>query len=165
MLVGSFLILCPSISLVKNFMPMMVDASLSFEWFQNLPCEFDLMECCNEKFIPANMTAFKLDMNKHLYGQHIALQTVYNAVQFHVTYPDPAKPLVMSFHGWTGVGKSFVAGMIIRNMYKKAEKSSFVHIFNAEVHFNDPEKVILYKKQLQNWIHGTFKRCCSKKFG
>jgi hypothetical protein len=47
----------------------------------------------------------------------------------------------MSFHGWTGSGKNFVAKMIAKSVYKKEMLSQFVHLFVATLHFPHPEEV------------------------
>jgi len=125
----------------------------------HIMCKTGIMECCTKAYIQANMTQFKMDLDQNLYGQHIAARTVYNAVKAHVSNKTPQKPLVMSFHGWTGGGKNFVARMLVKSMYTKAEKSNFIHVFNSEVHFKHPHQVPLYKDQLQMWIQGNVSRC------
>ena len=130
----------------------------------NVKCRFGLTECCSQDFINPNMSSFKTDLYEHLYGQHIAESTVYKAIRAHVINPNPSKPLVMSFHGWTGGGKNHVARMIVRHIYAKGEKSVFVHVFNAERHFKHPHEVPLYKDQLQMWIHGNVSRCSNSIF-
>ena len=125
----------------------------------NLRCDFGVVECCSNAYVSPNMSNFKKDLQSHLYGQHVVQKTVFKAVNSHVMMSNPAKPLVMSFHGWTGGGKNFVARMIVRNIYAKAEKSIFVHVFNSEVHFKDPALLTTYKDQLQRWIHGNVSRC------
>ena len=124
-----------------------------------LRCKFGLVECCSRAFVQPNITNFKRDLSWYLYGQHIAEKTVFRAVKAHVLDENPSKPLVMSFHGWTGAGKNFVARMIVKNLYAKGEKSSFVHVFNSEVHFKHSNSVPLYKDQLQTWIPGNVSRC------
>jgi len=122
-------------------------------------CATGLRECCTDTYIQPNMTRFKMALDRNLYGQHIAKRTVYHAVKAHVSNRNPRKPLVMSFHGWTGIGKNFMARMLVKSIYTKGEKSKFVHAFNSEVHFKHPHQVPLYKDQLQMWIKGNVSRC------
>ncbi|XP_078490864.1 torsin-1A-like [Ciona intestinalis] len=127
-------------------------------WFMlsSFPSE---MECCNEHYIKPNMAGLQHDLSTKLYGQHLVEQTVYRAVKHHLVNPNPSKALVMSFHGWTGSGKNYVAQMIVKNLYVKNLQSSFVHVFNAEVHFKHQDKVGIYKDQLQSWLHGNVSKC------
>ena len=127
-------------------------------------CKAGVRECCTNAYIQPNMTRFKLDLSQNLYGQHIAQKTVYNAVKAHILNKNPQKPLVMSFHGWTGGGKNFVARMVVKSIYTKAEKSNYVHVFNSEVHFKHSNLVPLYKDQLQNWIRGNVSKCAQSIF-
>ena len=95
----------------------------------------------------------KLNLNSKLFGQNIATQTVFSAISSHWSDDDPSKELVLSFHGPPGVGKTHLSNLIVKNMYSSGLKSSFSHKFHAGYVFNDPNKISLYKDQLQNWIH------------
>nr|CAB3255278.1 torsin-1A-like [Phallusia mammillata] len=118
-----------------------------------------LIECCASPTVHLNESGLFTDLNQNLHGQHLVTSTVYKAVKSHMRNKEPSKPLVMSFHGWTGGGKNFVARMIINNIYAKGEKSSFVHVFNAEVEFKHTRHLEQYKDNLQNWLHGNVSKC------
>uniref|UniRef100_A0A672QM81 Torsin-1A-like n=1 Tax=Sinocyclocheilus grahami TaxID=75366 RepID=A0A672QM81_SINGR len=90
------------------------------------------------------------DLRKSLFGQHIAVDTVLKAVSWFMKDPDPPKPLVLSFHGPTGVGKNYISKIIARNIYKVGLKSNHVHIFISDYHFPHKEEL-----QLRQWIHGN----------
>jgi pantothenate kinase-related protein Tda10 len=45
------------------------------------------------------------------------------------------KPLVMSFHGWTGSGKNYVTKFISESLFEKGLSSKFVHLFVSTLHF------------------------------
>ncbi|XP_073678821.1 torsin-1A-like [Garra rufa] len=95
------------------------------------------------------------DLRKSLFGQHIAVDTVLKAVSWFMKDPDPSKPLVLSFHGPTGVGKSYVSKIIASNIYKMGEKSSHVHTFISSYHFPHKSEAEIYEHQLRKWIHGN----------
>lgn len=58
----------------------------------------------------------------------------------------PRKPLVMSFHGWTGTGKSFVSSIIAENLYRlHIPRRKFVHYFSTVLHFPHLSHTHLYK--------------------
>ena len=122
-------------------------------------CGFGVMECCTATYVNPNMSKFHSELALNFYGQHIAKKTVFNAVRAHIKNRHPQKPLVMSFHGWTGGGKNYLARMLVRSIYTKGEKSNFVHVFNSEVHFKHAHLVPMYKDQLQTWIQGNVSRC------
>uniref|UniRef100_A0A915DSY8 Torsin n=1 Tax=Ditylenchus dipsaci TaxID=166011 RepID=A0A915DSY8_9BILA len=132
--------------------------SAIFGTYSYIKCKFN--ECCDDNWIPGNV-AHKLqqEVDEKLYGQHIAQETVIRAVRAHVSKLKPSKALVMSFHGWTGSGKNFVAKMIAKSVFKKEMLSKYVHLFVATLHFPHPEEVEKYKEQLRSWIHGNLTLC------
>ena len=62
---------------------------------------------------------------------------------------------MLSFHGWTGTGKNYVAKFIAESLFKKGLKSDFVKIFISTVNFPDHSKVDIYKIELQKKIMDT----------
>lgn len=58
---------------------------------------------------------------------------------------NPVKPLVMSFHGSTGTGKTYVSSMLIRYLFQRGLQSSYVHHFSPIVHFPHAEQIEQYK--------------------
>jgi len=50
------------------------------------------------------------------------------------------KPLVMSFHGWTGSGKNFVSKFVSESLFVKGLASDFVHLFVSTLHFPGKSK-------------------------
>ncbi|XP_057175561.1 torsin-1A-like isoform X2 [Triplophysa rosa] len=66
----------------------------------------------NDKLRPFNSTDFEKDLRMSLYGQNIALNTILKAVTWLMKDPDPPKPLVLSLHGPTGVGKTYITKII-----------------------------------------------------
>ncbi|XP_051515614.1 torsin-1A-like [Myxocyprinus asiaticus] len=97
----------------------------------------------------------KKDLRKSLYGQHIAMKTIQKAVSCFMKDSNPTKPLVLSFHGPPGVGKSYVTKIIARNIYKKGEKSKHVHTFMTDYYFPHKDRARIYQTQLREWIHGN----------
>uniref|UniRef100_A0A183CH84 Torsin-1B n=1 Tax=Globodera pallida TaxID=36090 RepID=A0A183CH84_GLOPA len=65
----------------------------------------------------------------------------------------------MSFHGWTGSGKNYLAKMIAKAIYKKAMRSQFVHQYVATHHFPNVEETDKYKEQLRTWIRANLSNC------
>lgn len=84
-------------------------------------------------------------MEYKLYGQHIALDVVVNAITAHCTEKQPQKALTLSFHGWPGSGKNYIAHFIKEAIYKEGSKSKFVHHFVGRIHFPLEDKVNEYQ--------------------
>jgi len=87
-----------------------------------------------------------LDMSRKLYGQHLAADVVGSLVESHTEEGNqPAKALVLSFHGWTGVGKNYLSTMIANRLYRRGLQSKFVKMYIATVDFQSNRDVDSYK--------------------
>ena len=51
----------------------------------------------------------------------------------------------MSFHGWTGGGKNYVAKFVTDSIYKLGQKSQYVHLFVSTIHFPHEQQSDIYK--------------------
>ncbi|XP_030589905.1 torsin-1A-like [Archocentrus centrarchus] len=101
----------------------------------------------------------KADLDNKLFGQHIASDIIFKAVSGFMNNDNPTKPLVLSLHGPTGTGKSFVIQLIAKNIYEKGKSSQSVHVFSATHHFPHPSETLTYKSQLQEWIKSNVSSC------
>ncbi|XP_051961157.1 torsin-1A-like [Xyrauchen texanus] len=93
------------------------------------------------------------DLRRSLYGQHIASEVILKAVSSFMTDSNPNKPLVLSFHGTSGVGKNHVAKIIAKNIYKKGEESTHVSTFISELDFPHDQMTDQNSAKLKEWIH------------
>lgn len=117
------------------------------------------MECCSANWRPANYSRLEQLLVDNLVGQHIAQDMIVRAVRGHQRNKAPSKPLVLSFHGWTGSGKNFVSQFIADSFYTLGLDSQFVHLFIATLHFPDVRQAGRYKDQLREWISGNGSAC------
>lgn len=85
------------------------------------------------------------DLQTKLHGQHLAQSVVLKAIQGFINSPESNKPLTLSFHGWSGTGKNFVARIIADNLYRDGVKSECVRLFIAPFHFPHARLVDTYK--------------------
>uniref|UniRef100_A0A8C3HM20 Torsin family 3 member A n=1 Tax=Chrysemys picta bellii TaxID=8478 RepID=A0A8C3HM20_CHRPI len=108
---------------------------------------------------PAGALPGELDLNRRLHGQHLAKDVILKAVQGFLETPQPEKALALSFHGWSGTGKNFVARMIADHLYRDGLKSECVKVFISLFHFPHPKYVDLYKVQLKKQISETVQLC------
>ena len=114
-----------------------------------------MTECCGGSWINPNVTLLEEKLHQNLFGQHLVTSLVTRAVRAHTRKNDPKKALVMSFHGWTGSGKNFVAKFIVESLYKLGMSSKYVHLFISTLHFPNQEQSDIYKLNIQDWIRGS----------
>lgn len=88
------------------------------------------------------------DLSVRLHGQHLAQELVLTIVRGYLELPQPDKALALSFHGWSGTGKNFVARMLAENLYQDGLRSACVQVFITMLHFPHPQSVHLYKVRL-----------------
>jgi len=118
-----------------------------------------MTECCGGSWINPNVTLLEEKLHQNLFGQHLVTSLVTKAVRAHTRKTDPKKALVMSFHGWTGSGKNFVAKFIVESLYKLGMSSKYVHLFISTLHFPNQEQSDIYKLNIQDWIRGNVSNC------
>ena len=116
-------------------------------------------ECCEAPWLTPNLPALEERLEANVFGQHLVTRLVTRAVRAHVRKSDPKKALVMSFHGWTGSGKNFVAKFIAESLFKLGMNSKFVHLFNSPYHFPDYKMADIYRLRVQDWIRGNVTAC------
>ncbi|XP_055592914.1 torsin-like protein [Uranotaenia lowii] len=119
---------------VQAFDPFSISAALSAIDYSTMKkytfCKFK--ECCQEPYLISEVNSLKKELTENLYGQHIVVDTLVNAIGSHLRNQESSrKPLVMSFHGPAGTGKNYVSDFIVGALYSKGFESKFVHKFNA----------------------------------
>ncbi|NXA69827.1 TOR3A protein, partial [Mohoua ochrocephala] len=122
-------------------------------------CSFG--KCCEtgDCRITNNITGLEADLRGQLHGQHLAKEVVVRALQGFLQSPRPQKALVLSFHGWSGTGKNFVARLVASHLYRDGLKSECVRVFVSLLHFPHHNYVESYKAQLQRQLSETLRRC------
>lgn len=122
-------------------------------WFLRPNCW--LNECCSDrnsslvkKWIhdgDESLNRLKYDLQNRLYGQPFAADIIYKTISKHIRDPKPIKPLVLSFHGWTGAGKNYAASFVAKNLYTKGLDSKYVHLIVGADKYTDSSQVDKYK--------------------
>ncbi|XP_017492329.1 PREDICTED: torsin-like protein [Rhagoletis zephyria] len=79
------------------------------------------LECCNDRKSNQwiNFQPSFEEIEQKLFGQHIAVQLVKRSIRQHLKNENPPKALVLSFHGYTGVGKNYLASLIAKAIYRQ----------------------------------------------
>ncbi|CAG5119629.1 unnamed protein product [Candidula unifasciata] len=118
-----------------------------------------------------NKQVLKIELEANVFGQHLATKIVPDKIEeyfgrfYDNSLPQdvPAeesenvkwcKPLVLSFDGWTGVGKNYISKFI-------SEAFQYSTVMNYVVPYNFPHQAFedMYRLQIQEWILGNFSKC------
>jgi len=120
-------------------------------------CQF--RECCGAPWLRPNVTRLEESLAENVFGQHLVTSLVTRSLRAHLRKVEPKKALVMSFHGWTGAGKNFVAKFVVESLFKEGMNSKYVHLFISTLHFPHMEMADIYKLRIQDWIRGNVTKC------
>ncbi|XP_034294608.1 prosalusin [Pantherophis guttatus] len=118
-----------------------------------------LSATCECEFLP-DLTGLECELALSLVGQPLARQLVLQGLKSFVQDPEPAKPLVLSFHGSTGTGKTYLTSLLARHLFR----TPYVHRFSPLIHFPHADHLQQYKDDLRNWIQGNLTRCSRSLF-
>ncbi|CAK7290793.1 TOR2A [Vulpes lagopus] len=127
----------------------------------SLHCHFGAF--CECDFQP-DFQGLECDLAQHLAGQHLAKALVVKALKAFVQDPAPTKPLVLSLHGWTGTGKSYVSSLLAHYLFRGGLHSPHVHHFSPVIHFPHASHLERYKKELKSWVQGNLTACSRSLF-
>lgn len=128
---------------------------------QRLLCTFK--DSCDCDFKP-NIRDLEWDLYKNVYGQHLAQDIVSEEVARFLQNNNPERPLVLSFHGSSGTGKTLVSSMLGNHLYGSAMSSPYVHQFVPTLHFPYPDQVNEYREELKSWVQGNLTECARSVF-
>ncbi|XP_066569203.1 prosalusin [Amia ocellicauda] len=122
-----------------------------------------ISENCDCDFQP-DIRGLEWDLYRNLYGQHLAQDVVSEAVGRFLRNESPDRPLVLSFHGSSGTGKTMVSSMLGKYLYGTSLGSPYVHQFIPTLHFPSPSRVKSYRLELKSWIEGNLTACARSIF-
>ncbi|CAG9822331.1 unnamed protein product [Phaedon cochleariae] len=122
------------------------------------------LECCNDYYIPGDIENLRKKIKRQIYGQPL-ISTVVDALNSHWNMQyKPTKALVMSFHGWTGSGKTYVSNLIAESMFERGTKSQYFHHFHGRKQFTLENKETEYKEELLAWLRSNVTDCPKQLF-
>ncbi|VVC33604.1 Hypothetical protein CINCED_3A022350 [Cinara cedri] len=101
------------------------------------------------------------DIEENFFGQHIASKIILSALKGNfIRSTHNKKPLVMSFHGWTGCGKNFITELIANHFFtnEKMKKLRY-HVINRQSQFISSSKLNYNSEELYNHIKLVIKSC------
>uniref|UniRef100_A0A3B1IBM5 Torsin n=1 Tax=Astyanax mexicanus TaxID=7994 RepID=A0A3B1IBM5_ASTMX len=137
-----------------------ISTATSFE-MKTIYCT--ISDSCDCDFNP-NIQGLEWDLYKNVYGQHLAQEIVSESVASFLKKTNPDRPLVLSFHGASGTGKSMVSTMLGRHLYGTAMGSPYIHQFVPTLHFPLADRVKRYRSDLKRWVQGNLTACARSIF-
>lgn len=90
-------------------------------------------------------TGLEWDLYKNLYGQHLVQDIISESVVSFLHKQSPDRPLVLSFHGASGTGKTMVSAMLARHLYGTSMGSPYIHQYVPTLHFPLADRVQRYR--------------------
>ena len=109
---------------------------------------------CSEFSI--NVKDLTKTLHANVFGQHMAVKSVLSSVDTFVNQvnnDDSQRTLVLSFHGWTGVGKNYISKFIA-----EAFHNSRIFWYLVPLHFIH-EDFANHKANAKQWILGNVTKC------
>ncbi|CAB3257121.1 unnamed protein product [Arctia plantaginis] len=120
------------------------------------------MECCNDDHVPFDINKLKLSLSQRMFGQPLVNELVHilhaHKEALNNDSKGNKKALVISLHGWPGLGKNYVSTMIAEALYKKGMKSKYVKLFMGIKDF-DCSNLNEKKAKLVATLNKLVKRC------
>ena len=109
---------------------------------------------CSEFSI--NVKELTKTLHANVFGQHMAVKSVLESVDMFVSQvnnDNSQRTLVLSFHGWTGVGKNYISKFIA-----EAFHNSRIFWYLVPLHFID-EDFANHETNAKQWILGNITKC------
>lgn len=113
-------------------------------------------DCCDDHWLSLNIKDLRSRMNSKLYGQNLAVDTV---VKYIESRNKRRRPVVLSFHGSTGTGKTYLSRLLAEALFQKGIESKHVIVKSAELDFKHESETETYKDILSNMIESKVKEC------
>ena len=108
-----------------------------------------------------DMVKLKHKLEDNVFGQQVAVKAVVKELEKFgqaVKEGTSKRTLVMSFHGWTGVGKNFISRFIAEAFYNNK-----VTLFSIPWHFpheaQSEEEARKLQRKVKTWIIGNVTKC------
>ncbi|KAG8436822.1 hypothetical protein GDO86_007779 [Hymenochirus boettgeri] len=111
-----------------------------------------------------NLTGLQWYLDNRVHGQHLAVTLIPPYLERFLNDEKHRKSLTLSFHGWTGTGKNFVARIIAENLYKNGQRKMCVQVFIPQLHFPHPSNLEAYKVLLGRQIKEVLSHCSQPMF-
>lgn len=132
-------------------------SSWTFRVIFNFSCDY--RDCCREPWVGHNFDNLSFSFFHHLYGQHLVAKSAFKILKAHIENEQSQKALVLSFHGSTGTGKTFVSKLIAESFYKFGTDSKHFVIIKVQDHYTAEKNFFEQEAKLKQAIESAVARC------
>ncbi|OWR47382.1 torsin-1A [Danaus plexippus] len=126
----------------------------------NTYCRY--VECCNDNYVNFDIEKLEQSLKNQLFGQPLVNELPKILKAHKESLKDKTqknkKALVLSLHGWSGVGKNYATTFIAEAIFKKGMKSQFVKVFMGKKDF-DCSNLQESQRKLINEVNNIVKKC------
>lgn len=107
------------------------------------------------------LAGLRHNLTAELYGQHIVIDVLTKALKAHYSpnAPQSDKPLVLSLHGQSGTGKTFVAQRLVEHLFRRGIHSNFVRQYVGRSSFPLASELTNYQHSVAQQIRETVQKC------
>ncbi|XP_070550239.1 torsin-1A-like [Ptychodera flava] len=105
-------------------------------------------------------TGLKENFQEMVFGQHIVTEALPQIITDYISSNADPNPLVLSFHGWIGTGKTFVTDLIMEQLFKKQNLVKCTHRFVSSYDFPLQDRHDQYSARLMQVINSTALNHC-----
>ncbi|XP_038063491.1 torsin-2A-like [Patiria miniata] len=125
-------------------------------WFFGAPSSLASMFASSSLCPSINITDVRHELEKGLIGQPVASHLILDALRGG-KFQDGSKPLVMFFHGSSGVGKTHTANIITESVLKRPERDSCIHLFSSDVFMREERERSkeMFIDAIEDWLNGS----------
>ena len=111
---------------------------------------------CQNPWVKHDFDHLSNNLTLDFFGQHLVTENIIEILKAHIKNEQTKKPLVLSFHGSPGTGKTFVSKLIAESFYKLGMSSKHTVFFNIQEHDENYEQEVII---LTRTIESTVSRC------
>ncbi|XP_039296269.1 torsin-1A [Nilaparvata lugens] len=115
-------------------------------------------ESCDNYWVMGDLKGLQEDLRTHLFGQPLVEKDLIYAIGAHFSKKFD-QPLLLSFHGNAGVGKTYVVQFIAARMLRKGMSSIYYRSYVGSEHFPLASHTEIYKTELENEIRSVTSKC------
>lgn len=106
-----------------------------------------------------NVSEVQDNLEREVYGQHVAINVISENLKQFMSNQQLSAPLVLSFHGWTGVGKNHVSDILARSF-----SPGSVHKIILPLHYPHSDESERYSQELNRTIMNKVRPCSKQLF-
>ncbi|RZF42952.1 hypothetical protein LSTR_LSTR004254 [Laodelphax striatellus] len=115
-------------------------------------------ESCDTYWIKGDLKGLQNDLKTHLFGQPLVEEDLIHALVAHFSRKTD-QPLLLSFHGNAGVGKTYVVEFIAAKLLRKGMLSKYYKSYIGSEHFPLNSDTEIYKTELEETIRSVTSKC------